>query len=221
MTAGSIRPSAGELLAPFLRELPITGLALSVLGDERIESTICVSDDTAVQLADLYGSLGEGPHWKMLQTGLPVILPDVRTDFDDWPVFAFEVGALGVGALYSFPLTLGAAVVGVADMYRTEPGALGVSEVERALTLCALTAPLVVELAIQSADGDAPAGGTIAPELRREVQQATGMVLVQLDISATDALRRLKAHAFSSGESLTFVAGEVVGRRLNFRDLDG
>lgn len=221
MAEKHVRPSADELLAPYLRELPVDGLALSILGEDRVESTICVSDSTAVSLTELYGSLGEGPHWKTLQTGLPVLLPDVQTDYSDWPIFAFEAAALGVGALFSFPLTLGAAVVGVADMYRTEPGSFGIDEVDRAITLCALTTPLAVELAIHAADGDAPAAQTLAPELRREVQQATGMVLVQLDVSATDALRRLKAHAFSSGTTLSFVAAEVVARRLNFGDLDG
>jgi AmiR/NasT family two-component response regulator len=59
----------------------------------------------------------------------------------------------------------------------------------------------------------------MAPELRREVHQATGMVLVQLDTNATYAFFRLRAHAYSSGQTLQDVAHQVVTRRLDFRDL--
>lgn len=58
----------------------------------------------------------------------------------------------------------------------------------------------------------------MVPELRREVHQATGMVLAQLGLSATEAFSRLQAHAFFSGYTVEYVAREVVMRRLDFRD---
>ena len=51
---------------------------------------------------------------------------------------------------------------------------------------------------------------------RREVHQATGMVLAQLDVTADDAILLLRAHAFSSGRSVREIANEVVERRLEF-----
>jgi hypothetical protein len=51
---------------------------------------------------------------------------------------------------------------------------------------------------------------------RREVHQATGMILVQLGISADEASLLLRAHAFSSGRSVKEVANDVVERRLDF-----
>ena len=51
-----------------------------------------------------------------------------------------------------------------------------------------------------------------------EIHQATGMVLVQLDISATDALARLRAHAFVHQRLLIDVARDVVDRRLVFTE---
>jgi len=49
-----------------------------------------------------------------------------------------------------------------------------------------------------------------------EIHQATGMVLAQLGIDATDALARLRAHAFAHQQPLLVVAADVVARRLIF-----
>ena len=53
---------------------------------------------------------------------------------------------------------------------------------------------------------------------RAEIHQATGMVLVQLGISATDALARLRGYAFVHRRLLLDVARDVVERRLVFTE---
>ena len=53
---------------------------------------------------------------------------------------------------------------------------------------------------------------------RAEVHQATGMVLVQLDITPKDAFARLRAYAFAQRRPLSDVARDVVARRLVFTD---
>ncbi len=51
---------------------------------------------------------------------------------------------------------------------------------------------------------------------RVEIHQATGMVVAQLDLSATDAFARLRAYAFLEHRLLGDVARDVVARRLRF-----
>jgi AmiR/NasT family two-component response regulator len=58
----------------------------------------------------------------------------------------------------------------------------------------------------------------VAPALRREVHQATGMILVQLNTSATIAYSRLQAYAFAEGRTVQSVAHDVVARVLTFED---
>ena len=55
-----------------------------------------------------------------------------------------------------------------------------------------------------------------APALRREVHQATGMILVQLNTTATVAYSRLQAYAFSRGRTVQDVAHDVVAGTLTF-----
>ncbi|MGH3311543.1 MAG: ANTAR domain-containing protein [Streptomyces sp.] len=49
-----------------------------------------------------------------------------------------------------------------------------------------------------------------------EVHQATGMVTVQLGVTAAVALVRLRDYAFAQDRRLSEVAKDVVARRLRF-----
>jgi hypothetical protein len=49
---------------------------------------------------------------------------------------------------------------------------------------------------------------------RVEVSQATGMLVAQLDVDPTEALVRLRAHAYATGRSATDVARDILDRRL-------
>lgn len=219
--SGSATPrEAGEdLCQRFVELLPVTGVSISVISGSG-QSTIGASDPTAARVEELQFELGEGPHSEALHTGQPVLIPDIRAgEHPRWPVFVAAVRELEVGALFAFPLVMGAVTIGVVDMYRSAPGALDVDMASRALSLASSTAGPALRLAARSADQDAPTAGRAVPEMRREVHQATGMILVQLGTNATDAFSRLQAHAFSSGRTIQYVAHEVVMRRLDFRGL--
>ena len=53
---------------------------------------------------------------------------------------------------------------------------------------------------------------------RAEVHQATGMISVQLGVSQSEALVRLRAHAFSERRAVAEVAADVVARRMRFQE---
>jgi GAF domain/ANTAR domain len=218
-------PSAGsgsedDLSSRFVAELPITGASISVVVGDRTQSTISASDARAAAIDELQFVLGEGPHWDALLTGKPIAAPYLRrTDRTRWPILAHGLADIEVGALFAFPLRLGAATIGVANLYRTKAGALGIGDTLAALTLSRLVAPHALRSAMASADSNTPPSAGLAAEMRREVHQATGMVLVQLNVAATEAFARLKAYAFANGISIQEVAKDVVERRLSFRDM--
>ncbi|MHB1329860.1 MAG: GAF and ANTAR domain-containing protein [Gemmatimonadales bacterium] len=211
--------SGEELCRPFIALLPVTGASLSVFGWPGQHSTIHASDTVAARIDALQFELGEGPRWEALHTGQPVLIPDLAQDqHSGWPIFGAAVREVGVGALFVFPLVLGAATVGAIDLYRSTAGVLGASDVAQALALARSIAGPAVRRAAWSAGEESP-NVDLAPELRREVHQATGMILAQLSTSATEAFARLRAHAFASDRSVEDVARDVVSRRLDFGEL--
>jgi hypothetical protein len=211
---------SGALSALFVSGLPVTGASICVTMGDHGQSTISASDQLAADIDELQYVLGEGPHWDALRDGTAVSAPNIRTSVETgWPVLSAALVGLHIGALFAFPLRMGAVTVGVADLYRLTPGDLDEREQTAATSLARATAPRALQIATAMARDDVPEKPGLAVELRREVHQATGMILVQLNVDATEAFLRLKAYSFSSGISIQDVANDVVQRRLNFRDL--
>jgi hypothetical protein len=214
---GTPRPTGSRLASPFLELLPISGVAISVFDQSRRASLIQATDPTSTRLEEIQFDLGEGPSVDAYAAGALVSVPDLAAA-DQWPAFLQSAAELTVGAIFAFPLLLGAACTGTVTCYRSSPGKLDAKAVDIGVSLCRAIAGPAFRRAIVLADHESP--DHEAPiESRREIHQATGMVLTQLDISATDALSRLRAYAFSSGYTVQEIAHDVVSRRLNFAEL--
>lgn len=206
------------LCAHFLVALPVDGAAVSVFGGAVPETVVCATDGLAARLDELQFDLGEGPRWEAARTRLPVWEPRIRDVAHPlWPVFHTALMDTTVEALYVFPLTLGALDVGIVELYSRTPGVLDGTDRAKALVLANETAWKLLDslLRVQEASGEA-AMSAASPLSRREIHQATGMVLVQMNVTPTDALLVLRAHAFSHGKSVRTIAGDVVARRLQF-----
>ncbi|TFC06892.1 ANTAR domain-containing protein [Cryobacterium adonitolivorans] len=211
---------ATDLCLPFIDELGVTGVSIAVFSPTGGQSTICSSDAVAARIDELQFDLGEGPQWATLKTGTPTLVPDVCTGTHDrWPIFAASIGALDVGALFAFPLLMGAVTIGTVGLYRRTAGALSPQHMEIAVTLASALSDVAVSHAIAGADDEGALESAMTPAMRREVHQATGMILVQLDTTATIAYSRLQAYAFANGRTVQDVARDVVSRQLSFRFL--
>jgi hypothetical protein len=211
---------ARRLCSVFAEELPVVGASISVFDAAGRQSTVCASDDVAARIDEIQLELGEGPHWDALRGSRPVLVPDLGASARGrWPVFTPTVRDLGVRAVFALPMFLGAATVGVAGLYAVRPGALDARAVATAVRLTAGLSRNAVRLALEWAEDDGSGEASASPKMRREVHQATGMILAQLDITATEAFARLRAYAFGSSRSVHDIARAVVAREIDFRDL--
>ena len=117
-------------------------------------------------------------------------------------------------AVFGFPLRAGTVRLGALNLYRDSPGPLTGDQHADALVVADVAARWVLE-----AQAGAPPGA-VAEELEAgadfhfAVHNAAGIVSVQQGISVTEALIRLRAHAFSSDRLLADVAQDVIARRL-------
>lgn len=207
-----------DLCAAFLQKLPINGAAVSVFGGTAAETLMCASDATAVRLDELQYDLGDGPRWDVFRTHLPVMIPDLTDDgVRLWPAFAEAATETQAAAFFVFPLLAGSLVIGVAELYCASPRELSPAQISRAVQTASRTAwTLLRGLMPENETGSAP-----IPLARREIHQATGMVLVQTDSTADEALLLLRGHAFATGRSLQDTALDVVNRKLDFTPAPG
>ena len=170
--------SAPNLCRVFLGSLPVSGASVTAVSAAGGHLTLCSSDAVAARLDEVQFELGEGPHWHAARTGELVMVPDVpSSDHQNWPVFGMALRTLGVGAIFSVPIRMGAVTLGVATLYRGTPGELDADQQYTALAAASAMSVAVLHRAMASATDDADLESPVAPALRREVHQATGMIL--------------------------------------------
>ena len=206
-----------DLCDAFLAALPITGASVALLAGSGARLTLCSSDATAARVDELQFELGEGPQFSVSRSGNFIGIPDVAQHLHhEWPVFGAALHELSIGALFSVPIRMGAVTLGVATLYCTVPRVLSPEQKSTALAIAAAAVGSLTSQALRSATDEIDVESEMAPESRREIHQATGMVLVQLDTTATTAYARLQAHAFANMKTLQQVAHEVVSGVLTF-----
>ena len=214
--AGSNSPS-GSLCDPFLSIIPGTGASVSILASAKGQSTICASDEIATRLDELQFDLGEGPCWEAMTSRRPVIASRLRSaDFPAWPMFAQAVRSdqtFDVASMFAFPLSVGSLDIGAVDVYSLTEENLNPTQIADAMELAGLAAWQVLRRILADDRGHDDNAGDMC---RREVHQATGMVLAQLEITADDAALLLRAHAFATSRTVRDVANDIVARRIDF-----
>ncbi|MBC7595359.1 MAG: GAF and ANTAR domain-containing protein [Kineosporiaceae bacterium] len=208
-----------DLCRLFLSSLPVSGVSVAVMTASGVRMTLCSSGVIAARIDELQFELGEGPQSSVVRSGQIVMIPDVASGgHDDWPVLGAALGELAVGAIFCVPIQMGAVTVGVATLYSDRPLTLDHHQQATALAIASAIAGGAVQQAMVSAIDEVAVESAAAPVLRREVHQATGIVLVQLDTTATVAYARLQAYAFANGITVLTVARDVVAGSLSFEE---
>jgi hypothetical protein len=213
---GDERALAEQVCRAYVMGLDVDGAAISLLTASTSSQTLCATDATAELLEELQFSLGEGACVEAAVTGRPVLVADMHhsTEVSRWPTFAAAVVEQSdVGALFAVPFQWGAINLGVLDLYRTAPGSLSDVQLRDAISAANMAALMFLGMRTDSGDGEWLDHSVYG---RAEIHQATGMVLAQLGVSATDALARMRAYAFVEQRLLSDVAHDVVSRRLRF-----
>ncbi len=135
-----------------------------------------------------------------------------------WPAFTSAARQLGAEAVFAFPLIAGVIRAGVLGLYRGSPGPLSHRQLGDLLILADVATVMLLESAhgdIGDGDGEGLGGQSRDLALHRaEIDQATGMLTVQLGVPAAEAFVRLRAYAYAQDRRLADVAGDIVARRL-------
>jgi hypothetical protein len=178
---------------------------------------VAALDEESQVVEELQFVLGEGPCWAAFETRAPVLVPDLLGEAGQrWPGYGAAAQARGVRSAFAFPLQVGSARLGVLDVYRQRPGALGTEALANALAFAAIATQALIEGQDQADDGAAPYGVEQALESQFPVYQAQGMVMVQLGVPLGEAMARLRAHAYAHDRTLGAVARDIVAREFVF-----
>ena len=209
-------------------ELSLSGAVVSLMTASAAppghDGVIAASSDDRVRLVEeLEFSLGEGPGSHAFVTSRPVLTPDLQLAVGRWPGYAPAAVAAGSAAVFAFPMHVGAARFGVLSLHMSRPRSLTAPEITTCLMLTELATDIVLDGFPSATEHDAPRLPRLdVDSARDQVFQAQGMVMVQLGVSLPEALARLRAHAFASGQDLADLAADVLAGRAHLSsDPDG
>jgi len=198
--------------------LPVTGAAVSTICGPIATDTVCATDDVAFRIDELQFDLGEGPCWDAVATQRPVLIPNLVRKQPRWPMFSTAARLTEAAAVFTFPLTIGTISVGALTLYRRTPGPLAMQARHDAHELADAVAAALLRLVLPAGTATEPNDPeTIwrdSPHNRREIHQATGIIVNQLHVPVDAAYSRLSGHAFATSTTMAVVAHDVVTRGL-------
>lgn len=192
------------------RAVAALGTGMSVLGEGRLGAVIASSGPQAAQFEELQFTLGEGPCLDAHTTRRPVLEPDLGTG-TRWPGYSSALAERGVRAVFAFPMQVGAARLGILDVYLDRAGPLPTEALNDALDFAELGVSTLLD---SSKDADAQLDLDHALAYGSEIYQAQGMAMIQLEVSLSEAMARMRAHAWAEDRSLFDVARDIIDRRL-------
>ncbi|MBW3548985.1 MAG: GAF and ANTAR domain-containing protein [Actinobacteria bacterium] len=196
----------------------VSGAGVMLMSGDAPGGSLCTAGGVSTLIEELQYTLGEGPCVDAFRQDRVVLEPDLaHPGTPRWLAFTPQAVEAGVRAMFAFPVQVGAVRLGALNLYRDGPGPLTDDQHADALVMADVIARWVLDVQTH-----APTG-TMAQELEQDadfhfvVHNAAGAVSVQLGVSITEALIRLRAHAFGNDLPLREVAEDVVARRLRFQ----
>ncbi|HEU5109378.1 MAG TPA: GAF and ANTAR domain-containing protein [Micromonosporaceae bacterium] len=212
--------SVAHVCAAAVSAVRVHGAGVTVMISPTVRDIVHATDRVAGELEEWQLTFGEGPCVDAFSDGGPVLAGDLRAPdcLARWPVFAPAALGSGARAVFAMPLQVGVIRLGVLDLYRTRPGPLSRHELADALAFADTASMLLLD----TAAGVPPAIAELAWQRddptahQAQVHQATGMIQVQLGVTAETAFARLRAHAYAHDRRLGDAARDVVERRMRF-----
>ena len=200
--------------------LDVDAAAISLIFDGTNSGTLGVSSAAARTFDEVQFTVGEGPCLQSVADRGPVLVPDLGEPGQvQWPMYTPVLLELDVRSVHALPIVLAGEYLGALDLFRHRTGPLSADQLVGALAAAALAELPLLDLLAEdlqetARDPDSTAWAELNSMFRVEVNQATGMLVGQLDVDPGEALVRLRAHAYATGRSATAVARDILDRRL-------
>jgi hypothetical protein len=208
-----------QVCADAAHALDASGVGLSVMTTDGTHGMAAASDPVTARIEELQFTFGEGPCIDAFTASRPVLISELGpAALRRWPVYTPAVTNAGIRAVFAFPLQVGAARLGVLDVFRSRAGPLSRVELGEAFTFVDRAVTTLLDGQERTpAASEGPNGLDRLDEAFNhgaELFQAQGMVMVQLGIPIAEALVRIRAYAYTEGRPLREVAADIVARRL-------
>jgi hypothetical protein len=202
----------------------VDAAAISLVFDGVHTATLGASGPIARVLDELQFTLGEGPGLDAVSRRAAVLVTDLAEadGTTRWPTYRRAIHVRGIRLVYAIPIGIAGHYIDALTLFRAHPGMLSAQQLTDALVAAELAEMPILDLTsadLQAAvaDPDSNSWTELTALTRTEVNQATGMLVAQLNIEPAVALVRLRAHASATDRTPTEVARDILARRLRLQ----
>lgn len=212
--------AADKLCEACVDVLAVDAASLSLIFEGTNNGTLGASSALARRYDEFQFTFGEGPCVDTVRRRTPVLVLDLADPREiRWPAYRPAMLSHQIRSIFAIPVVVGGQYAGALDLFRAAPGPLDGEALAGAFVAADLAELPMYDIISDLAHGVlAESADDAWRELsslgRAEVSQATGMVMAQLGVDATEALVRLRAHAYVAGRTASEVARDIVDRRL-------
>jgi GAF domain len=193
--------------------LEVSGAGITIMGKGRA-GPVSMSNGTIAALEDAQFTTGDGPSSDAFRLRAPVYSPSFGADATKrWPSFVALARTSGVGSIFAIPLLARGVSLGVLALYQEREGDLN----DQQRVDSTVVATVLTETLLGLENGSRYRFDSLlehAVRYRAETYQASGIVSIQLAIPVYEALVRIRAHAFSTGQDVVTVSAQIVAREL-------
>jgi hypothetical protein len=195
----------------------VSGVGVMLMTGDVPQGSLCSTNPVSTLLEELQLTLGEGPCVDAFHHNRIITEPDLADPAEArWLAFTPRAVDAGARAVFGFPLRAGASRVGALNLYLDVPGHLTSDQNEDATAMADVITDWVLNAEFGSTGGSLADDLDSGPDMQSVVHNAAGMVSVQLGVSVTEAMVRLRARAFTESRLVRELAEDVVARRVRF-----
>lgn len=189
--------------------LEATGTGIMLEGDDGELGFAAASNDLVRDVELVQDRAGVGPCVEAFATNEIVVVEDLRTD-GRWQDYRERATRLGLRSVVGVPLNAWGQTIGVLNVYRGEPTAWSVTDLEACELLAAMAAGYILNASQMQAQHELSEHLQAALASRGIIERAKGIIMGREGVEAATAFETLRQASMKRNEKLRDVARRIV-----------
>ncbi len=204
----------GRLMDGVVKVLAVWGAGVSLADDNGQLRFVAATDEVVARLQALEDDVDRGPCREAYDSGVPVVVADLRAVAERWPRLVAQATAAGVHGVMGIPMIVNGDSIGALNVYEKEAELFDEEQVSTARILADVATGYIVNVRDLDRARELAAQLQQALNSRVLIEQAKGFLAAALSVNVDTAFDILRSYSRNRGVNIHHVAAQVVDGTL-------